>query len=883
MSSLKENPSIDSHKIFRSFFEYNPLMCFIVTSEGLVRDVNIVGAEELEYTKEELLGKSVFGVFYPDDKEIVKRLLSECLREPHRMHSWELRKIKKKGGVIWVREAARVIEDEVGSPLVLISCENITSHRHVEEELKKNKAALQAVIENTSDFIWSVDLHFRILTMNSRFRDMFQLAYKTRLATGLHVLEPVPQDVRLVWEKFYIRAFRGEQFRTEQHFDLPGMALDVEINFNPIVNESGLVSGASVFARDITESKRKETALREIEERYRQMFDENKAVKWLIDPETGAIVDANSAASEYYGYPLEKLRTMTIFDINTSPSEKIRSKMVDAQISFGTYNFRHRLADGEIRDVELHTGPIIVKGKRLLFSIIHDVTERRRSEQALKESEEKYRSIFENISEGIYQATEDGRFITINPSLVKMLGYASAEDVMRLNLDHDIYVHEDDRKELNRMTLAKGKSSYVEVNWKKKDGTVFLVRLNDRAVYDSSGRFQYFEVTVEDVSEQRKLEQHVIQSQKIESMGRIAGGVAHDMNNMLAVILPTAEMLKSFPQDTELVKNYAEVISSSARRAADIVKQLLVFSRKAPERMSPMDLNALIRETRKMLEHVIGKDIKIQTELEAELPYIEADVTQMQQILMNLSVNARDAIVGSGTLLITTRHVWLDERACRDKENLQTGHYVELKVSDTGSGIPEDILPKIFDAFFSTKHAGQGTGLGLAVVKSIVLKHRGAIEVHSTPGKGSTFTVFLPVMDRYAETSLAELSKDSPKGTERLLIVDDEVEILHVTDKIFSDLGYRVKTAESGTQAVEMYKESGFDLVLLDIQMPGIDGRETFRRLREIDPKVKVLYTTGYAKPEVISAIEQHREAAIVQKPFSIQELAKAIREALKS
>jgi CheY-like chemotaxis protein len=298
--------------------------------------------------------------------------------------------------------------------------------------------------------------------------------------------------------------------------------------------------------------------------------------------------------------------------------------------------------------------------------------------------------------------------------------------------------------------------------------------------------------------------------------------------------------------------------------------------------MSPLDLNQLIRETRKMLEHVIGKDIKIQTELEEELPFIEADLTQMQQVLMNLSVNARDAISGNGTLLIATRHVWLDERAVKNKENINTGNYVELKVSDTGSGIPEEVLPNIFDAFYSTKHAGHGTGLGLSVVKSIVLKHRGVIEVHSAPGKGAAFTIYLPILERYAEASVAEMSKESPRGNESLLIVDDEIEILHVTEKIFSDLGYRVQTAENGSKAVELYQQHRFDLVLLDIQMPGIGGRETLRLLREIDPTAKALYATGYAKPEVINAIEQANEAPIIQKPFSIQELAKAIRDALK-
>lgn len=871
-----------SERRFRSFFEYNPLMCFMVDAEGTVRDVNALGAEELGYTKEELIGHSVLSVFHPEDRNKVLRHMTECLRKTDQMYSWELRKVRKNGETIHVREVGRAVEDSEGTPMVLITCENISAQKQIEEEMKISKAHLAAVIENTQDVIWSVDKECRILTMNNRFRELFYIAYKTRLMPGMDILEHIPAEIRPLWARFYERTFRGERFTVEQHFEFPGVWLDMEISFNPIVSSDGLITGAAVYSRDITEMKKRESALREIEERYRQMFDKNEAVKWLIDPETGTIVDANSAAAKFYGYPLEKLKTMTVSDINILSPEEIKKRLVDAQASYGTFNFQHRLANGDIREVELHTGPIVVKGKRLLFSIIHDITERKKAEKALRESEEKYRSIFENITEGIYHATESGEFITINPSLVKMLGYSSAAEVMKLNLNRDVYADPDDRIALNRETRTKGKSYYVEVNWKKKDGTLFRVRLNDRAVFDTQGNFQYYEVTVEDVSEQRRLEEHLIQSQKIESIGRIAGGVAHDMNNMLAVILPTAEMLKNLPHDTELVKKYSDVIAGSARRAADIVKQLLVFSRKTPSQMSPMDINALIMETQKMLEHVLGKNVRIRIQLENELPYVEADVTQMQQVLMNLSVNARDAMSGAGELLFTTRQVWLDGRSAGNLDQIVPGNYIELKVTDTGSGIPEELIPKVFDAFFSTKHAGQGTGLGLAVVKSIILKHRGYIDVVSKLNHGTTFTIYLPVSETYADTGHIMKTAESPRGSESILIVDDEEEILKVGKKIFGDLGYRIRTADNGLSAIDMYRKEKPDLVLLDIQMPGIDGRETLRRLREIDPAVNALYITGYARPELLNAIEESKEAEIIQKPFSIQEMAGAIRKALK-
>lgn len=301
-------PAAVNQKRFHSFFEFNPLMCFIIDDQGVVMDVNALGAMELGFKREELLGLSVLNVFHPDDKERVKKHIKECLQKRAEMHSWELRKIKKNHEVIWVREVGRSIEDTDGKPVILISCENITVQRQIEEEMKNSKANLQAVIENTKDSIWSVDNECRILAMNTQFRNMFSLAFQERLSVGMNILEHIPDELKPVWKNLYQRTFRGEHFTVEQHYDFADISMDTSISFNPIVAIDGSITGAAVYARDITEMKKRESTMREIEERYRQMFDKNQAVKWLIDPNTGAIVDANSAAAEFYGYPLEKLK-----------------------------------------------------------------------------------------------------------------------------------------------------------------------------------------------------------------------------------------------------------------------------------------------------------------------------------------------------------------------------------------------------------------------------------------------------------------------------------------------------------------------------------------------------------------------------------------------
>ena len=751
--------------------------------------------------------------------------------------------------------------------------------------------------------------------------------------------------------------------------------------------------------------------LKELEIRYSEIFERNLAVKLLIDPSTGAVVDANSAAAAFYGYTVETLRSMNIADINLLDKEAVNVEMESARrMHRNHFRFQHRLADGSIRDVEVHSSPVSVDGKTLLFSIIHDVTEkataveqarayasqvqaimessqdivfaldrefkylafnknhwnamhaiygvdlkvgenilqymrvhgddekarkdiqralngehfvieqiygdekrqrtffeasynpirsasgevtgvavfvrditdRRQYEEAIEQSEKKYRSIFENIAEGIYQATEDGVFLTVNPALVRMLGYESIDEVMELNLNRDIFARESDRLSLNVKTRQQGVAVYTEVDWKARDGSIFQVRLKDRAVYDENGKFVYFEVTVEDVSERRRLEQQLIQAQKIESIGRIAGGVAHDMNNMLAVILPTAEMLSFSADDPAAVKSHAELISNTAKRASEIVKQLLVFARQSPVRMTAVDVHQVVRETCSMMRHVLGPNITIDLRLDPKPCMTEADATQLQQVLINLLVNARDAIGIRGIIRISVEPVEMTPEMGKSHGDLRPGSYIRMKVSDNGSGIAPEVLPFIFEAFYSTKKIGQGTGLGLAVVKSIVMKHNGHIEVVSENAHGSTFTLYLPVPQGYAWNQEPSVSSEYEHGHESILVVDDETDIRVMLERLLGDLGYRVTTASNGDEAIELFRKGPTDVVLLDIQMPGRDGRAVFHELQKISPNLRGVYMSGYAKPEIIQAIEESSEAIFMEKPFTIQDLSRVIREALR-
>jgi two-component system cell cycle sensor histidine kinase/response regulator CckA len=504
--------------------------------------------------------------------------------------------------------------------------------------------------------------------------------------------------------------------------------------------------------------------------------------------------------------------------------------------------------------------------------------------EALKEAEEKYRSIFENAVEGIFQSTPDGRFISVNPAMARILGFESPEELMagRTDIRSQHYVDPNCREELQRMLAEQGVVVGFECEVYRKDLSKIWTAENIRAIRDEGGAVIRYEGSIEDITGRKTLEEQFRQSQKMEAVGQLAGGIAHDFNNLLTVITGYSELLLSGVQD-DPVRRKVEEIRKAAERASALTRQLLAFSRKQVLQPRVLDLPETVVGMDKMLRRLIGEDVELVTLLESGLEKVKADPGQIEQVIMNLAINARDAMPQGGKLTIETKNVFLDDAYARRHATVTPGHYVMLAVSDTGTGMDEETQAHIFEPFFTTKEQGKGTGLGLSTVYGIVKQSGGNIWVYSEPEHGTTFKIYLPVAGETDESRREEVAAERPQGTETILLVEDEEAVRLLLLDILDAEGYAVLPASNGRDALRVCEQhSGpIHLLITDVVMPGMSGRELAARLAEECGDAKVLYMSGYTDDAIIHHGVLDAGTNFLQKPFTPDAVARKVREVL--
>ncbi len=740
------------------------------------------------------------------------------------------------------------------------------------------------------------------------------------------------------------------------------------------------------------------------------LFNNSHTVMLLVDPSDGRIVDANPAACAFYGYDHRTLTAMTSADINTLPPEALREAMQSALAGRnGMFTFQHRRADGSLRDVEVHSGPVTVNGRTLLFSIIHDITKRRRALEALRESRQLYSAVVKQASDGIYLLDPTTRRVTkANRSLCRMLGY-TAEEFARLQVYDFVHHAREDIDSILRRVAREGDCMIGERRYRRKDGGLIdvevsvnsvsfsgkellcvvvrditdrkqaeralkksrqlfdwfmkhlpavafmkdlngryifynrasedyfghpaeerlgktddelwppevaaTIRENDRRVMSSgrslnvlevgpvNGRERYMLVTkfpifkdgkpfilagfsvditerIEAERESRHLKEQLLQAQKMEAIGTLAGGIAHDFNNLLMGILGRTSimLMDSSPGDPHY--EHLKGIETHVKSAADLTRQLLGFARGGKYDVQPLDINALLREQNAMFART-RREVSFHEDFQEDLWTVEADAGQLKQVMLNLYVNACQAMPGGGRLSIRTRNVNLD-RAFTEHNETPPGAYVQISVTDTGVGMDEATRERIFEPFFTTRKMGHGTGLGLASVYGIIRNHAGIIRVKSRKGEGTTFDIYLPA-SRKSPRTCSEHEETMLEGSGTVLLVDDEPMVTEVGAKMMSRLGYRVLTAASGAEALDIFarKHAEIDVVVLDMIMPEMNGEQTFRRLQEIDPQVRVIFASGYSLNHQAVQETCCRDFPFIQKPFNIAGLSRRLREVL--
>jgi PAS domain S-box-containing protein len=511
----------------------------------------------------------------------------------------------------------------------------------------------------------------------------------------------------------------------------------------------------------------------------------------------------------------------------------------------------------------------------------------------VRQAEEKYRLIFQNAVEGIFQATPDQRLLTVNPSMARILGYDSPQELIAdFNATgRRLWPHQETSDAIATALEVMGVVEGLPIEAHRKNGESIWLSLNLRLVKDENGVTIHHEGTIEDItarmeaeSHRKELEQQLRQSQKMEAIGQLAGGVAHDFNNLLTAINGYSSLALQRTDPDDRIRGYLEEIKKAGERAANLTRQLLAFGRKQMLKPVPLNLNDVVSEMSKMLRRLIGEDICFDAIFDPELQQIRADPGQIEQVLVNLVVNSRDAMPQGGTLIIETANFQIDHEFASRHLGLAPGDYVVLTVSDNGSGMDEKTRARIFEPFFTTKEKGRGTGLGLSTVYGIVTPSGGNIWVYSEPGEGTVLKVFLPQFQQQDE-SQPKPSVDTavPRGSETILLVEDEDVVRGLARQILEQAGYDVLDARGGEEAIRLCRErrGPIDLLLTDVVMPETSGKEVAERLTRLRPMTRVLYMSGYTDDAIVHHGVLDSDVEFIQKPFTPSALARKVREVL--
>ena len=592
---------------------------------------------------------------------------------------------------------------------------------------------------------------------------------------------------------------------------------------------------------------------------------------------------------EAVGRPLaEVLRIATATsgrDVETLAALAMRERRVltlpeDAVVVSKSGNGRP-LSDS-VAPIQSHYGDII--GAVIVF---RDATDRKRTEAALIEAEIKYREIFENAVVGMFQSTPDGHYLRVNQAMAVMCGYDSPEGMIKAtsDIDHQNSDTPDLRDDFRHLLEEKSVVNAFPLEIVRRDGTRLSTIVNARKVCDAAGRVLYYEGTQEDITDRKRLQAQFEHAQKLEAVGRLAGGVAHDFNNILSVISGHSDLaMAKVERDHPIVGNINQIKDATAR-AARLTRQLLAFSRQQVVQRTVLDLNKIVGLLSQMLERLVGEDITISFIPGDGLGLVVADPGQIEQVLMNLAVNARDAMPSGGKIRIETGNVSLDKEYAARHPSAVAGASVMLTFSDTGHGIDKDVLPKIFEPFFTTKEPGKGTGLGLATVYGIVKQNNGNVWVYSELGVGTTFKIYFPRVD-LTETEILPQPQLAPEGgTEAIMLVEDDVDIRELVATVLQDAGYKVLKPDTATAALELAQNNSvnFDLLLTDIIMPNMSGVELYDQVRRLRSGIKRLYMTGYAGDDLGRRGLLEPDMVVLEKPFDTTALLTKVREVLDS
>lgn len=884
-----ENALRSSEKRYRDLWEKAPVMMISLDTEARIRFVSDLFCDELGYERSEVIGRTPFEFQTAESSAYSKSVVFPEFVRSGVVNKAELQLVKKNGDVIDVLLNVTSEHDAHGNALHSRSVYiDVTDQKHAQRELLESQRMYEDMVSGMPGGVYRLrmkpDSSWKFDFVSDRWCELNGLEKKSVLNDPLVAFTHFHPDDKDNFIKSNEQAHNKlEPFVWEGRIIVNNEVRYAHIESKPRILDNGDVLWNGVQT-DITASKRAEEALRENEGLLRGFFDNAEGLVWVKDLE-GRFLKVNNFTAKAIGLPEGQIISRTIHDLPTRNSAFIdleNDKRVLEQRRPMHFEETVELADGTHTYLSVKFPLRNAQGDLFgLGAICSDITDRKNAEMELRRLE----SAIDQAAEVVIITQPDGTILYVNPAFEKTTGY-KREEVLGQNTrilrsaDQDDDFYADLWNTITQGNVWEGRF----VN-RRKDGKLYYEDATISPVRDSSGKIINFVAVKRDVTEHLELSNKLQQAQKMEAVGALAGGVAHDFNNILQVALGYTEILldnKNFP---ERYRSDINKIRESAIRGADLVKRLMTFSRKSETKLRPLDLNRRIMEIRKILERTIPKMIKIQLELAENLKTIKADPTQIDQILMNLTVNARDAMPEGGVLKFQTENRFFKKPSEANCYGLESGHYVMLKVSDNGLGIDKSDLDYIFDPFFTTKDMSHGTGLGLAIVRGVVESHGGAISCESARGEGTVFTIFFPAVISPEPGKDSEEEIEQLGGQETVLLVDDDQMVRELCAKVLKNAGYKVIEASDGESALKVYEENSekIDLVILDLIMPGMGGKKCLQRLVKFNPSVKVVIASGYYDETQDGFMMSEFAKGFVAKPYDVKQMLKIIREALSA
>jgi len=881
----------ESRASYVELYDFAPVGYCTIDEQGLILKANLTATRLLDVPRDVLVGLPFSRLIVPQDVAVF-HFLRKQLFETGEPQVCELRLLRQDAPPFWVLlEASSAARVDNGAPKGFLVMHDIGRRKGADEALQDIERRHRAILQTSMDGFALTDLSGRLLEVNETYCRMVGYGESELLAMRISDLEANETESDVA-SHFRSIIATGEDRFDSRHRCKTGCLIDVEVSVHHRTMGGGQFV---VFLRDITEQKRTQEALLEAEERYRQLFASASDALFLISVETGQILEANDMASALYGYDQAEFLVRKSWDLSAEPEETQRRTFafkpeLNQVVAIPLH--LHRRKDGTVFPVELTARAFSLRGEPVLLVSSRDITERMRMQDQLLGASRTLELAQAAANAGAWDWTIGSEQLAWSPELFHLLGLDPGTTTASFQ-EWERAVHPEDRAlARQRIDLALQEKSRLENEYRivLPDGRMRWISALGQATYDDQGRPLRMSGICVDITdrknaegEREKLLAQLAHSQKTESIGRLAGGVAHDFNNLLTVINGYSRLLLEDGGLGATAQSTLNEILKAGERAAGLTAQLLAYSRRQVLQPRRLDLNNVVREMRSMLQRLMGEDVELLIALRSAEGAVHADPHQLEQVVMNLAVNARDAMPNGGRLLIETSSVELDEKYVRTHPGVQVGRYVTLAVSDTGTGMDEETRRRIFEPFFTTKIQGKGTGLGLSMVQGIVAQSNGHVEVKSELGAGTTFIVYLPVL---AEVVLEAVRPDAAPvqgGDEIILVVEDEPGVLSYIIATLSAQGYAVLTAPNVTEALGVFDQQGgrIKLLLADVVMPHGSGRELADELQRRQPGVKVLFMSGYTD----DAIAHHRilesGAQFIQKPFSPQQLAAKVRMVL--